>query len=256
MFKNFNPKKTAERIIEFLQTETKQAGFKKLIVPFSGGVDSSTVVNLAVKALGKENVLVVRLPHKDLNHDNDAELVIFQLRISPTNVFKIEVSEIVSEFLKKLPQTDKLRSANIMARARMVILYDLAKKHQALVCGTENKSEYLLGYFTRFGDQASDLEPIRNLYKTEVIKLAKYLGIPEKIVAKAPTAGLWSGQTDENELGFSYEEADPILAHHFDGNLSWKKIIDLGFKPALVEKVEKRVEANKFKHQLPKVAIT
>ncbi len=255
MFEDFDLKSTSEKIIDFLKRETYLAGFNRLIVSLSGGVDSSTVTNLAVKALGKESVLVVRLPHKDLNHDNDAELVISQLKIPKASVFEIEISEIVAEFLKKLPKTDQLRTANLMARVRMIILYDLAKKHQALVCGTENKSEYLLGYFTRFGDQASDLEPIKNLYKTQVIELAKHLGVPEKIIQKPPTAGLWSGQTDENELGFSYEEADPILAHHFDGNLPWKKIIDLGFKPALVEKVEKRVEANKFKHQVPKVAI-
>ncbi|TSC53919.1 MAG: NAD+ synthase, partial [Microgenomates group bacterium LiPW_16] len=171
MFKDFNPKETAQNIIKFLRQEVREAGFGKVIIPLSGGVDSAVAACLAVRALGPGNVLIARLPHKDLNQDNDANLVITRLKIPKTNIFETEISEIIKAFVttsiyrymkvvpKKETEPGKLRLGNIMARVRMIILYDLAKKHNALVCGTENKSEYLLGYFTRFGDEASDFEP-------------------------------------------------------------------------------------------------
>lgn len=136
-----------------------------------------------------------------------------------------------------------------MARARMVILYDLAKKHQALVCGTENKSEFRLGYFTRFGDEASDFEPIQHLYKTQVYQLAKYLNIPKNIILQVPTAGLWEGQTDEGEFGFSYKEADIVLYLYFDKGKAISQIITKGFPNA--QKIIDRAKANSFKHHLP-----
>lgn len=265
MFEDFNPGKTTKQLIKFLHHEVRGAGFKKVIVPCSGGVDSSTVATLTVKALGPENVLIALLPHKDLNKDNDSQLLISQLKIPKKNVFEVEISEIVEMFMEKIPGIQgpkfrelppgNIRLGNLMARVRMIVLYDLAKKHQALVCGTENKSEYLLGYFTRFGDEASDLEPIINLYKTQVIRLAKYLKVPEKIIQKRPSAGLWKGQTDEKELGFSYQEADQILFYHFDKKNSWENIVSFGFKKELVEKIKAQVEKNQFKHEVPKVAL-
>ncbi|OGY17976.1 MAG: NAD(+) synthase [Candidatus Chisholmbacteria bacterium RIFCSPHIGHO2_12_FULL_49_9] len=155
---------------------------------------------------------------------------------------------------------NRLRLANLAARARMIVIFDQAKLHDALVIGTENRSEHLLGYYTRFGDEASDVEPIRHLYKTQVRELAKYLTIPDAIITKTPTAGLWQGQTDEAELGFSYEEADPILYLHFDQHLSPKKIAQtiapLTQKTpeqtdALISKVLNRCKQNEFKHHLP-----
>jgi len=136
-----------------------------------------------------------------------------------------------------------------MARTRMIILFDQAKRHEALVCGTENKSEHLLGYFTRFGDSASDIEPITHLYKTQVYQLAKYLKIPEEIIQTQPTAGLWENQTDEGEFGFTYEEADQVLYLFHDRNKSLNEIINLGFKNT--EKIIKRVKQNEFKRKTP-----
>ncbi|MFH0863783.1 MAG: NAD+ synthase [Candidatus Gottesmanbacteria bacterium] len=249
--------KVAGKIIKFLKQEVRDAGFTKVIIPLSGGLDSSVVAFLAVKALEVENVLIALLPNKDINKDQDAKLVISKLAIpnppAGKNIFEIEISNVVQAFQNSLGDLTDLRKGNLMARIRMTILYDLAKKHQVLVCGTENKSEYLLGYFTRFGDQAADLEPIRNLYKTQVIELAKHLGVPEKIINKPPTANLWSGQTDENELGFSYKDADPILFYRFDQKLAWERIIELGFKKELVKKVRDQVERNKFKQETPKI---
>ncbi len=138
-----------------------------------------------------------------------------------------------------------------MARVRMVLLFDLAKKEKALVLGTENKSEYLLGYFTRFGDSAADLEPIKNLYKTQVKALAVYLGVPKKIIDKPPTAGLWPNQTDEGELGFSYKEADKILELWHDKKWTLEKIISAGFKKELVLKIQKRVKETEFMRKSP-----
>lgn len=269
MFEDFKAQKISQGIIKFLQKKVKAAGFKKVIVPLSGGLDSSTVVFLAVRALGPENVFIAKFPYRGLEQNQDADLVLSQLKIPkpPTggNVFEIEISEIVEEFLSKIPgikrlkfresSLEKIRLGNLMARIRMILLFDLAKKEKALVCGTENKSEYLLGYFTRFGDSASDLEPIRYLYKTQVVRLAHYLGVPEKIIKKPPTAGLWQGQTDEKELGFSYQEADPILYYYADKNYTWEQIVEMGYKKKLVEKVKNQVEKNQFKHEIPKVAI-
>ncbi|MBI5465289.1 NAD+ synthase [Candidatus Gottesmanbacteria bacterium] len=261
MFEDFNPEEATKKIVKFLQDTVHRAGFKKIIIPLSGGVDSSTVAFLAVQALGPANVLIARFPHKDLNKDNDGELVITKLKIPSKNIFRIEISEIVKSFLYAIPgiERPKFRESplkriflgNLMARIRMILLYDLAKKHQALVCGTENKSEYLLGYFTRFGDEASDLEPIRNLYKTQVVRLASYLGVPEKIIKKKPSAGLWKGQTDEKELGFSYKDADQLLFLHFDKKTPWHQIVKMGFKKEVVEKVKTQIKRNWFKHKVP-----
>ena len=131
----------------------------------------------------------------------------------------------------------------------MIVLFDLAKKVNGLVCGTENKSENLLGYFTRFGDQASDIEPIAHLYKTQVYELAKYLKVPEAIIKQSPTAGLWQGQTDEGEFGFTYEEADQVLHLYFDQHQSVEKIEQRGLKNA--KAIIERVKQNGFKHQVP-----
>lgn len=251
-----NPEQEIKRIVNFIQTTLKQQGFKKVIVALSGGVDSSTTLTLAVRALGKDNVLVTILPYGEPNErEVEAALLMIKLcQIPPKNLFKIDIKPMVDSFLAVAKDADKLRKGNIIARVRMVLLFDLSKKHQALVCGTENKSEYLLGYYTRFGDEASDLEPLRNLYKTQVKKLAEALGVPKKIINKPPSAGLWQGQTDEKELGFSYEEADPILSLHFDKKYSWGKIVKTGFSKKIVEKVKCWVKKNEFKRRTPIVA--
>ena len=148
-----------------------------------------------------------------------------------------------------ISDTDSIRKGNIMARARMIALFDFAKKLDALVCGTENKSEYHLGYFTRFGDEASDIEPLRNLYKTQVYELAKYLKIPQPVIEKEPSANLWENQTDESELGFSYKEADTVLYLYFDKKMKAEEIKKLGF--VNVEKIIEFANKNAYKHHVP-----
>lgn len=189
MLEIIRPEKVTEKIVKFIKSTCRREGFSKVIIGLSGGVDSSTTPVLATKALGKDNVLVAILPYgKDKREFESALFMTNLCQIHQKNVFKIEIKPIVDSFLRKVKDTNQLRKGNIIARVRMILLFDLAKKSKALFCGTENKSEHLLGYYTRFGDEASGLEPLRNLYKTQVIKLAEYLNIPKEIVAKPPSA--------------------------------------------------------------------
>lgn len=219
---SIDPKKITNELVDFIKNAFQKAGFTKAVIGVSGGVDSATSYELAVRALGKENVLAYFLPYK-------------------------KIAPIVEEFLSFDPTIDKLRRGNVMARVRMIILFDQAKKRRALVVGTENRTEHILGYFTRFGDSASDIEPLRNLYKTQVYELAKFLKIPKSILNKAPTAGLWEGQTDEGEFGFTYKDADEVLYQLYDLK---KKKVD-GVDPVVVERVKAWIDRNSFKHNLP-----
>jgi NAD+ synthase len=216
----------------------KTCGDKQVVIGVSGGVDSALSLTLVTKALGKEKVLPVCLPYK--NQDmSDAKLII-NWNGYENKYEEINIEKIVDEIVKALSIDDDLRRGNVMARTRMIVLFDTAKKICGIVCGTENKSEHYLGYFTRFGDSASDIEPISSLYKTEVLQIAKDLGLPEIFYTKKPSAGLWEGQSDEDEMGFSYNVADKVLQGNFDG-------ID----PKIVELVKSRVERNKFKLEVP-----
>ncbi len=201
-----------EKIIKFIQTTFKQQGFTKAIVAVSGGIDSAVSLMLTVKALGKDNVYSLQLPYKKHQSLELSDLVINQAGIPKNQRLVINIGRPADKLAIKLnAKKDQVRLGNILARVRMICLFDQAKKLKALVVGTENKSEKMLGYFTRFGDAASDLEPIAHLYKTEVIKLAQELGVSEAIIQAAPTAGLWPGQTDELELGMTYEQIDVRL---------------------------------------------
>lgn len=199
-------------IVKFIQETFKRQGFTQAIVAVSGGIDSATSLMLTVKALGKDKVYSLQLPYKKHQSTALAEAVIEAAGIPKNQRLVINIGRAADKLAIKLnAKKDKVRLGNILARARMICLFDQAKKLKALVVGTENKSEKMLGYFTRFGDEASDVEPIIHLYKTEVIKLAKDLGVPEAVIKAAPTAGLWPGQTDEAELGMTYAEIDARL---------------------------------------------
>ena len=248
-----NPVKTAREIILFLQKTREKTGFKHLVIGVSGGVDSAASLFLAVKAYGADFIHPVLLPFADLNSKGfkNAESVVQKAGIKEKNVVKIDIKNAVESIANSDGGMDKLRKGNIMVRLRMVYLYDLSKKYKALVLGTENRTEFLLGYFTRFGDDASDIEPLQHLYKTEVRQLAEYLGIPQSIIEQKPTAGLWKGQTDEGEFGFTYREADCILYLYVDLKKTKKEIPASGFKQKTVEKVLARLSDNSFKHRLP-----
>lgn len=252
---SIDPVKTTVKITSFIKTTLRKVGFSRVVIGLSGGVDSSTTCFLAVKALGVDNVYSVLMPYGSLNKQGvkDAKSVIAKLKIPKQNVFLVDVKPMTDKVAKHDSSIDKLRRGNIAVRIRMILLFDLAKKLDALVLGTENRTEYLLGYFTRFGDEASDIEPLRGLYKTQVRQLAKYLGVPDKIIKKPPSAGMWQGQTDEKEFGFSYEAADQILFLYHEKKYSSSQIVNKGFDKKIVKKVLERVEDNDFKHKLPHI---
>ncbi len=246
-----NPKTETEKIINFLKSIYRKTGIDKVVIGLSGGIDSTTVHYLLKKAYKPENIIGVSLPYTFIKKivDQFEKVVLKDEGIkfffdlgAPLGRVPTETKKFDTEPLKKA------RLGNIMARVRMIILFDLAKKYGALVCGTENKSEKLLGYFTRFGDAASDIEPISHLYKTQVRQLADYLKVPEKIIQQSPTAGLWDGQTDESEFGFTYEEADQVLYLYHDRSIDIDKI-KKDFPNA--EKIIKRFKNNQFKLKTP-----
>lgn len=245
--------KTAEELIGFLKTSFKKAGFTRAIIALSGGVDSATSAALAVRALGKEHVYLLLLPYGNLNPRGtvDAKKVIETLNIPQKNVVEVSIKPMVDQLIALDSSVDTVRRGNIMARVRMTILFDHAKKFRALVVGTENKSEHILGYYTRFGDEASDIEPLRSLYKTHIFQLAKHLGVPQEILDKPPTAGFWEGQTDEGEFGFTYKEADEILYQLYDLKKTVDDVVISGINQVIVEKVKTWVESHSFKHELP-----
>jgi NAD+ synthase len=248
-----NPQETTDNIIEFIQNVFKKAGKEKAVIGVSGGIDSAVSFVLTTKALGIKNIYPVTLPYGVLNAEgeNDVELLLRLSGCSKDNYKNVDIQSVVEKLMGSIGGSDDLRTGNIMARTRMVILYDLAKKLDAMVMGTENRTEHLLGYFTRFGDEASDIEPIIHLYKTQVRQLALFLKIPEKIINKPPTAGFWNGQTDEGEMGFSYKDADQILSLYFDKNLKIEDIIQKGFDRNVVGKVIGLTERNRFKKETP-----
>lgn len=251
--KLIDPSRTKKELVSFLKVSFQKAGFVKAVVAVSGGVDSATSAALTVVALGKENVFFILLPYGTLNDQGtiDARLVINSIGIPDSQIHKVNIQPFVDPIVALDRGMDEKRRGNIMARVRMIVLFDQAKKQNALVVGTENKTEHLLGYFTRFGDEASDIEPLRNLYKTQVYDLARYLGIPEPILTKQPTAGLWEGQTDEGEFGFTYRQADEILSLYHDEHKNPDDIVALGFKKVAVERVIQRIRSNDFKHHVP-----
>jgi len=219
------------KITSFINSTLHRVGFKNLVIGVSGGIDSATSLYLASKVIKPENIFIAHLYYFQSLQDL-IKPMIKALKIPTQNQYLLSIKKPIDELknLVNLPTTynlqpeNKIRLGNIMARVRMITLFDLAKKHQALVLGTENKSENLLGYFTRFGDAASDIEPITHLYKTQIYQLAKYLGVPQEILKAKPSAGLWNNQTDEAEFGFSYQEADLVLHQYFDNKIPLTKI--------------------------------
>jgi NAD+ synthase len=220
MFKDLleiNTEEEVLKIIAFLRQTFLDQKIEKAVIGVSGGIDSAVSLALLSKAMPTENIHVLHLPYFD-NPINDIEELLQQLKIPKSNLGIFSIKTMVDNLIKelKIPEKDLIRRGNIMARVRMITLFDNAKKDNAMVVGTENRSEHFLGYFTRFGDAASDIEPIGHLYKTQVYELARYLKIPKKIIDKTPSAGLWTDQTDEGQFGFTYREADPVLLLYFD----------------------------------------
>jgi len=249
----FDSSKEAERITSFIKETFQKEGFSQAVIGLSGGIDSAVSCALSVRALGEGNVYPILLPHGVLNTQGvlDGMKLIETLHIPFTHVTRIDITPSVAAITKSDPVMDRVRRGNIMARVRMIHLFDQAKKHQALVVGTENKTEHFLGYYTRFGDEASDVEPMRHLYKTQVFELAKYLKIPEEIVIKPPSADLWPEQTDEKEFGFTYKEADEILSLFIDEKNEVESIIQHGYAKEVVSRILSHMKITAFKTKTP-----
>lgn len=248
-FLKINPGAEAGGIKNFIRNILSKEGKRNVVIGLSSGVDSTTSLYLLKMSIPLDNIYAVNLPYFEENSDLEAIFKAAGLPGKRRIIFSIKpiVDAIVNSL--RIPANDIIRRGNIMARVRMIALYDFSKKLDALVCGTENKSEKLLGYFTRFGDEASDFEPIHHLYKTQVYDLAKFLGVPKSIIAKTPSANLWEDQSDEGEFGFSYKEADPVLYLYFDKKESIEKIEKLGFEKA--RKIIEFAKSNAYKHRTP-----
>jgi NAD+ synthase len=243
-----------DNVVAFVREQTSAAGTKSAVLGLSGGIDSTLTAHLAVEALGNENLHGLVMPGavSSQEHMSDAELVAEMLEI-PFDV--VEINPLVDGFLDAFPETEADREAvgNLRARTRVVVSYLVANHEDSMVLGTGNRSEALVGYFTKYGDGAVDCHPIGNLYKQQVRQLARHVGVPEEIVEKTPTAELWAGQTDEGELGIDYDTLDAILALSVDGPLSpaatARELPDV--EVAEIERVHAMVDRSAHKRAVP-----
>jgi NAD+ synthase len=248
-----NAELVAEILRRFIRNEITRAGFNKAVLGLSGGVDSSTVAFLAAQALGPENVLAVVMPYKTSSEASlrDARLVV---EITGIRSLQISITEQIDAYFQRFPDASQMRRANKCARERMTILYDQSAAFNGLVLGTSNKSELLLGYGTQYGDLASAINPVGDLYKTQLRQLAAHLGVPEPILQKPPTGDLWVGQTDEGELGFTYAEVDRLLFLMVDRRWRRAELIRVGFAPEFVDRVATLIRRNHYKRRMPIIA--
>jgi NAD+ synthase len=237
-------------LVAFLKDEVEKTGLKNVVVGLSGGLDSAVVAVLAHKAFDNR-LLCVKMPSQFSSQSSldDADELCQKFGIrSETR----DISALLKAY--DIEGLSPLRIGNLSARFRMINLYDISARDNALVLGTSNKSELMLGYGTLFGDLASALNPIGDLYKTEVFELARYLEVPACVVDKAPSADLWEGQSDENELGYTYATLDRVLRRYIEERATQKELLQEGFEVELVNMVIKRIYQNQFKRRMPLIA--
>ena len=240
-------------LVSFIKDEITNAGFTRGVIGLSGGVDSTVAGYLAAEALGKKNVVGVLMPYASSSPESirDAETVVQLLGIRRELV---EITPMVDAYVERTPGIDKVRKGNVMARQRMIVLYDISQREKALVVGTSNKTEILLGYGTLFGDTACAVNPIGDLYKTQVWQLAEALGVPKNIIEKKPSADLWQGQTDEDELGLSYRKADQLLYYMVDERRNPAELMEMGLDKNFIGRVHQIIQRTQFKRRPPLIA--
>jgi NAD+ synthase len=247
------PGEARARCRTFLRDQLAASGRAGFVIGLSGGIDSAVAAALAVEALGPGRVRGFLLPYATSSAASltDARAVAAHLGLVTEQV---DITPMADAFLAGVPAGERVRRGNVMARCRMIVLYDRSARDDALVLGTGNRTEGLLGYTTMYGDNACALNPLGQLYKTEVRLLARDFGLPAAVLTKAPSADLWDGQSDEDELGVTYAEVDRLLHHLVDEGLDERRLAALGFAPPLVARTAARVRAMAFKRQLPPVA--
>jgi NAD+ synthase len=245
-----DPEAALPLILDFIRERTAAAGKSRLVVGLSGGLDSAVSAYLVVRALGRDGLTAFLMPYKttDPQSTKDALLVASELGVAHKI---IDITPMVDAYFDRLPEADRKRRGNFMARTRMAVLYDQSAARDALVLGTGNRTEALLGYTTLWGDMACAFTPLGNLYKTQVQQLAGELGVPARIIDKPPSADLWQGQTDEAEMGLTYEEVDRLLYAMIDLGYNDAELAADGFDPAFIRKVRAMVEASSFKRCMP-----
>jgi NAD+ synthase len=250
-----NAQLATDVLVAFIREEVEKAGFRDVVLGLSGGVDSALVAYLAVRALGSEHVHPVLMPYESSSKASltDAKAVVDDLGLQSLTV---PITSQVNPYFKEIEELtgvapSPLRRGNKMARERMTILFDLSAYYRSLVIGTSNKTELLLGYGTQFGDMASALNPIGDLYKHQIRQLSAHVGVPNSILEKPPSADLWESQTDEGELGFGYDDADEILIQLIDERRSAEELVAAGYDASFVGMLVRRIAMNHYKRKPP-----
>ncbi|MCH2101748.1 MAG: NAD+ synthase [Planctomycetes bacterium] len=251
----------AERVLTaFLREETQKVGFQRAVLGLSGGIDSGLVIELAARAIGPKNVLAIAMPYRT-SHPDSLRLAKESAAHAGVALETVDISDVVDAHMATVPGLDEdlsklgnLRKGNIMSRARMTTLFDRSAREHALVYGTSNKTELMLGYGTIFGDMASGINPIGDLYKSQVYALSRHLGVPQSILDRPPSADLWEGQTDEEEIGHSYDTVDAFLYYSIDRRFNRSDLKQLGFEGELIDRLQQRVRQNQYKRRPPIIA--
>jgi NAD+ synthase len=251
---------TERVLVRFLREETQRIGMTHAVLGLSGGIDSALVVELAVRALGAENVLAVAMPYRE-SHPDSLRLAQDSAAHAQVQLEVADITPMADGYLANNPDLQdtslaavRLRRGNIFSRLRMTTLYDRSAQNHALVFGTSNKTELMLGYGTQHGDMASGINPIGDLYKSQVVALSRHLGVPSAIIERPPSADLWAGQTDEDELGFAYDAIDALLFRLIDRRQSRDSLLAEGFAANFIDSISERVRINQYKRLPPLIA--